>query len=51
VASGGRYTPQAEESTFGATGHLIGAAGASGLASGQVGQEILQQAVAEEGRA
>jgi uncharacterized protein GlcG (DUF336 family) len=30
-------------------GTLIGAAGASGLASGQVDQEILQQAVAAEG--
>jgi len=37
VASGGRYTPQAGESTSGVTGRLIGAAGASGLANGEVG--------------
>jgi uncharacterized protein GlcG (DUF336 family) len=51
VASGGRYTPQAGGIPIRRNATLIGAAGASGLASGQVDQEILQQAVAEEGQA
>jgi len=49
VASGGRYTPQAGGIPIRRNRILIGTAGASGLASGQVDQEILQQAVAEEG--
>ena len=47
VASGGRYTPQAGGIPVRRDGSVIGAAGASGLASGEVDQEILQQAVAD----
>lgn len=49
VASAGRYTPQAGGIPIRRNGTVIGAAGASGLASGQVDQEILQQALATEG--
>jgi glc operon protein GlcG len=47
VASGGRYTSQAGVYPSGETGRVIGAAGASGLASGEVDDEILQQAVTD----
>jgi glc operon protein GlcG len=47
VASGGRYTPQAGGIPVRRGGTVIGAAGASGLASGEVDQDILQQAVAD----
>lgn len=45
VASGGRYTPQTGGIPIRRDGAVIGAAGASGLASGEVDEEILQQAV------
>lgn len=50
VASGGRYTPQAGGIPLRRDGAVIGAAGASGLASGQIDEQILQQAVAEAAR-
>jgi uncharacterized protein GlcG (DUF336 family) len=47
VASGGRYTPQAGGIPIRRGGTVIGAVGASGLASGEVDQEILQLALAD----
>jgi len=47
VASGGRYTPQAGGIPLRQDGTVIGAVGASGLASGQTDEEILQQALAD----
>jgi Haem-degrading len=47
VASGGRYTPQAGGIPIRRNGTVIGAAGASGLASGEVDEEILQQVVTD----
>jgi glc operon protein GlcG len=47
VVSGGRYTPQAGGIPIRRGGTVIGAAGASGLASGEVDQEILERAVAD----
>ncbi len=47
VASGGRYTPQAGGIPLRQNGAVIGAVGASGLASGQTDEEILQQALAD----
>ena len=49
VASGGRYTPQAGGIPLRRDGTVIGAVGASGLASGQTDQQILQQALADTG--
>jgi uncharacterized protein GlcG (DUF336 family) len=47
VASGGRYTPQAGGIPIRRGSDVIGALGASGLASGQTDEHILQQAIAE----
>lgn len=47
VASGGRYTPQAGGIPLRRDGAVIGAISASGLASGQTDEQILQQALAE----
>lgn len=47
VASGGRYTPQAGGIPLRRDGTVIGAVGASGLASGQTDEQILQQALAD----
>lgn len=49
VASGGRYTPQAGGIPIHRDGAVIGAVGASGLASGQTDEQILQQALADTG--
>lgn len=49
VTSGGRYTPQAGGIPLCRDGALIGAIGASGLASGQTDEQILQQALADTG--
>lgn len=51
VTSGGRYTPQAGGIPLRRDGSVIGAAGASGLASGQTDEQILQQAAADTGLA
>jgi uncharacterized protein GlcG (DUF336 family) len=51
VASGGRYTPQAGGIPLHHDGTVIGAAGASGLASGTTDEQILQQALADTGLA
>jgi glc operon protein GlcG len=49
VTSGGRYTPQAGGIPLRRDGTLIGAIGASGLASGQTDEQILRQALAGSG--
>ena len=49
VASGGRYTPQAGGIPIRRDGAGIGAICASGLASGQVDEQVLRQAIAETG--
>jgi len=51
VASGGRYTPQAGGIPIRQDGIVIGAVGASGLASGKTDEQILQQALADTGLA
>ena len=49
VASGGRYTPQAGGIPLRRDGTVTGAVGASGLASGQTDEQILQQALTDTG--
>jgi uncharacterized protein GlcG (DUF336 family) len=49
VTSGGRYTPQAGGIPLRQDGTVIGAVGASGLASGKTDEQILRQALADTG--